>query len=87
MLVYCGLIMRTYPGNRLTQYVLVLGGGGRIRGHDDLARYGFALDLIIIYVRELDPALLLGGPAWHPWRSWAAAAPTTERRPSASPPS
>jgi hypothetical protein len=66
MLVYRGLIMRTYPGNQLTQYVLVLGGGGRIRGHDDLARYGFALDLIIIYVRELDPAMLLEEPSLAP---------------------
>jgi hypothetical protein len=61
MLVYRGLILNKYPDHRVTQYVLVL-GGGQIKGHDDLSGLGFALDLRIIYARDVDPSVFLNGP-------------------------
>lgn len=52
---YRGRIMRRYPGRRLTQHVIVL-GDGRVKGHDDLATHGFALDLNVVYLRDHEPA-------------------------------
>jgi predicted transposase YdaD len=65
MLIYRGLILRTDPRCRLSQYVLVL-GAGRVRGYDDYAGSGFALDLNVIYLRELDPSVFLDGPGLAP---------------------
>jgi hypothetical protein len=53
------LIMLAYPEDRLSQHVIVL-GEGTVRGHDEPARRGFSLKLNIVYVRDLDPEVLLG---------------------------
>jgi hypothetical protein len=58
MLIYRGLIMREHPGAVISQYVIVL-GEGRVRGHQDLAGQGFALDLGLVYLRDRDPEGLL----------------------------
>jgi hypothetical protein len=51
MFEYRGRIMRLFPEFRLTQYVIVL-GSGNVVGFDDLERFGFALDVRVIYLRE-----------------------------------
>jgi hypothetical protein len=57
--------MKHYPDAQFTQYVIVL-GNGLVRGHDDLERFGFALDLRVIYLRERDPAEFLTSPELAP---------------------
>src|SRR5450432_2994133 len=52
---YRGRVMRRFPGRRITQHIIVL-GGGQVRGHDDFEANGFALDLKVIYLRDCDPA-------------------------------
>jgi hypothetical protein len=66
MYEYRGRIMREYPGFRLTQYVIVL-GTGTVRGHDDLDRFGFVLDVRVIYLRQYDPAMFLADPLLAPF--------------------
>jgi hypothetical protein len=58
MLIYRGLIMRAYPGESLSQHVIVL-GDGRLRGYEEVAVHGFALDLRVLYLREVEPATVL----------------------------
>jgi len=65
MLIYRGLIMRRYPRARLTQHVIVL-GDGTVRGHRDREHSGFELDLDLLYLRDLDPAVLLARPSLAP---------------------
>jgi hypothetical protein len=61
MMIYRGLIQRTYPKDHVSQHVLVLGDGW-VRGHDDPDRYGFSLDLNIVYLRELAAGRFLDDP-------------------------
>jgi hypothetical protein len=63
---YRGRIMREYPGFRLTQYVIVL-GTGTVEGYDDLERFGFLLDVRVVYLREHDPADFLKDPLLAPF--------------------
>jgi hypothetical protein len=65
ILEYRARIMKHYPDAQFTQYVIVL-GNGLVRGHDDLERFGFALDLRVIYLRERDPAEFLTSPELAP---------------------
>jgi hypothetical protein len=65
MLWYRCLVMRKYPDHHLDQYVLVL-GGGRVRGHDDLEGRGFALKLALSYLREQDAQWFLNRPPLAP---------------------
>jgi hypothetical protein len=70
MLGYRYVIMRDYPDDELSQHILVL-GGGRIRGHDQLQRRGFALDLQITYLPKVEPERLLAEPGLAPLASLA----------------
>ncbi len=65
MLQYRAAVMGRYPEHRLDQHVVVL-GPGRVRGYDDLAQHGFALDLKVTYLRDLDPGVFLSTPALAP---------------------
>jgi hypothetical protein len=65
MLEYRARIMKHYPDAQFTQYVIVL-GNGVVKGHDDLERFGFVLDLRVIYLRERDPAEFLTIPELAP---------------------
>lgn len=65
MLVYRGLIMRTYPGQHLNQHVIVL-GDGKVSGHQDFPGQGFMLELGLAYLRDLDPDLFLAGASLAP---------------------
>jgi hypothetical protein len=67
MYEYRGRMMREFPGYRLTQHIVVL-GAGVVRGFDDLDRFGFALDVRLVYLRERDPAEFLADPVWAPFR-------------------
>lgn len=67
---YRGRIMRQHPGMRLGQFVIVL-GEGHVRGHDDLATTGFALDLQVIHLREHAPADFLADPVLAPFAALA----------------
>jgi hypothetical protein len=71
---YRGRMMREYPGYRLTQYVLVL-GNGLVRGYDDLAAFGFALDVRVVYFREYDPAEFLSSPVLAPFAALGRGSP------------
>ncbi|WP_285598880.1 hypothetical protein [Kineosporia sp. NBRC 101731] len=64
MTSYRGQIMLKHPGMRLTQVAIVL-GNGRLQSRDDPGT-GFCLGLRTIYLRELDPALLLSRPGLAP---------------------
>lgn len=63
LLVYRGLLMERHPGRRLTQHVVVL-GGGRVVPHGPTD--GFTLDLGVLYLREVDPGRLLATPSLAP---------------------
>ena len=67
---YRGRMMREFPGYRLTQHIVVL-GTGVVRGYDDLDRFGFALDVRLVYLRDHDPAEFLADPIWAPFAALA----------------
>jgi hypothetical protein len=61
MLMYRGLIMLDNPGKRVTQHVIVI-NRGRVEGYDDLDKYGFALKLNLIYMRDTEAKVFLDIP-------------------------
>jgi predicted transposase/invertase (TIGR01784 family) len=65
MFEYRARIMMHHPDAQFTQYVIVL-GDGVVKGHDDLERFGFMLDLRVIYLRERDPEEFLSSPELAP---------------------
>jgi hypothetical protein len=65
MFEYRARIMMHHPDAQFTQYVIVL-GDGVVKGHDDLERFGFTLDLRVIYLRERDPEEFLSSPELAP---------------------
>jgi hypothetical protein len=58
MLVYRGLIMQSHPKDHVSQHIVIL-GEGTVRGYDDYAGNGFALDLNLLYLRSADPEAFL----------------------------
>lgn len=70
MVEYRGRVLKRHPGERVRQYVLVLGDGD-VDSCDD-AEIGFALGLTPIYLREYDPAAFLTDPAAAPFAVLAA---------------
>jgi hypothetical protein len=65
MLEYRVRLMRAHPDEVLTQHIIVL-GGQKVQGYDDLEQYGFALDLKVIHLFEHDPSEYLADPMLAP---------------------
>jgi hypothetical protein len=65
LLGYRFAIMRDYPDHELTQHVIVL-GDGTVRGHDELTRWHFVLELHVLYLRHLEAAAFLKDPRTAP---------------------
>jgi hypothetical protein len=65
MLVYRGLIMQSHPKHHISQHIVVL-GDGTVRGYDDFAGNGFALDLNLLYLRSADPQAFLDRAGFAP---------------------
>jgi predicted transposase/invertase (TIGR01784 family) len=66
MLDYRARLMHEYPGCRVNQYVVVLGRGS-VADFDDLERFGFTLDVHVVYLRDKDPTELLTKPLLAPF--------------------
>ena len=58
MWIYFGSIMRWYPEAQITQYVLVL-GKGRVEDPSDDTKRSFWKSVVMIFLREMDPAIFL----------------------------